>query len=111
MYAHVVRLRYTMWRAFRRVFDGKMAALMRIACVLTVFAAAVIAMLHASRSIEAQSLASPTYTAEQAAAGKETYTQSCASCHGPNLDDGEFGPPLKGVEFRQRWGGRSAETL
>ena len=28
-----------------------------------------------------------------------------------NLDDGEFAPPLKGVEYRQRWGGRSAEPL
>ncbi len=84
---------------------------MRIPFVLAICGAAAVAALQLSRSVDAQALASPTYTAAQAAAGKESYTQSCASCHGVNLDDGEFGPPLKGVEFRQRWGGRSAETL
>jgi alcohol dehydrogenase (cytochrome c) len=67
--------------------------------------------LHLSQGVDAQALASPTYTAAQAAAGKELYTQNCASCHGANLDDGEFAPPLRGVEFRQRWGGRPAEAL
>ena len=52
-----------------------------------------------------QALASVSFTAEQANAGQAAYKQHCASCHGANLDDGEFGPPLKGVEFRSRWGG------
>jgi alcohol dehydrogenase (cytochrome c) len=56
-------------------------------------------------------LASPSFTTAQAAAGKQTYDRSCASCHGPNLDDGEFGPPLKGVDFRLRWGGKPLDTL
>jgi alcohol dehydrogenase (cytochrome c) len=56
--------------------------------------------------------ASVSFTAEQAAAGEAAYKQSCASCHGQNLDDGEFAPPLKGVEFRGRWGGtQPAEPL
>ena len=58
-----------------------------------------------------QSLTSPTYTAVQSAQGKAAFTQSCASCHGSNLDGGEAGGPLKGVEFLQRWGGKSAESL
>jgi PQQ-dependent dehydrogenase (methanol/ethanol family) len=56
--------------------------------------------------------ASVSFTAGQAAAGEAAYKQSCASCHGQNLDDGEFAPPLKGVEFRGRWGGtQPAEPL
>ena len=56
--------------------------------------------------------ASVSFTAEQAAAGGAAYKQHCGSCHGANLDDGEFAPPLKGVEFRGRWGGtQSAEPL
>ncbi|HEV8397488.1 MAG TPA: PQQ-binding-like beta-propeller repeat protein [Vicinamibacterales bacterium] len=55
--------------------------------------------------------ASPTYTAEQAAAGRAAYQQSCASCHGQNLDDGQFAGPLKGDAFRQQWGGRGVDAL
>jgi PQQ-dependent dehydrogenase (methanol/ethanol family) len=36
-----------------------------------------------------------TYTASQASAGATVYTQSCAQCHGANLQ-GQSGPPLKG---------------
>jgi alcohol dehydrogenase (cytochrome c) len=59
----------------------------------------------------AQSLALPTYTAAQAGQGKQTYSQTCAACHGANLDDGEFAPPLKGADFRLRWGGKPVDTL
>jgi alcohol dehydrogenase (cytochrome c) len=60
---------------------------------------------------DAQPLTNPTYTRDQAAKGKAAYAETCASCHGPNLDDGEFAPPLKGVGFRQRWGQQSVETI
>jgi len=53
----------------------------------------------------------PTYTTGQAALGQAAYRSSCASCHGDNLDDGAFGPPLKGVPFIQKYGGRSVEAL
>jgi mono/diheme cytochrome c family protein len=43
-----------------------------------------------------------TTIAEQAAAGRTSYMQNCASCHGANLDDGTFGPSLRGPEFRAR---------
>jgi len=55
----------------------------------------------------AQSKSVPTrasFTAAQAARGKESYTSSCLDCHGANLDDGEFGgAPLKGSAFRSKW--------
>src|SRR5262245_40332085 len=53
----------------------------------------------------------PTYTTVQAALGQAAYRASCASCHGENLDDGAFGPPLKGVTFIQKYGGRSVAPL
>lgn len=51
------------------------------------------------------------YTASQAAEGKTAFTQACASCHGANLDDGEFAPPLKGAAFTGKWGGKSADQV
>jgi alcohol dehydrogenase (cytochrome c) len=53
----------------------------------------------------------PTYTAAQASLGEAAYAASCAQCHGANLSDGAFGPPLKGVPFIQKFGGRSVESL
>jgi PQQ-dependent dehydrogenase (methanol/ethanol family) len=50
----------------------------------------------------------PEYTAAQAAAGKTAYTQACQSCHGASLDDGEFGPVLRGPSFLQKFGGKPA---
>ncbi|MBM3820419.1 MAG: cytochrome c, partial [Acidimicrobiia bacterium] len=84
---------------------------MRSSIFLSLCGGVALFALHLSQGVGAQALASPTYTAAQAAAGKDVYTQHCASCHGANLDDGEFAPPLRGVEFRQRWGGRPAEAL
>ena len=61
--------------------------------------------------ISAQSFTSPTYTTTQATRGKDAYAQNCATCHGANLDDGEFGPPLKGPDFRGRWGGKAMDAV
>ena len=52
-----------------------------------------------------------TYTTEQAESGFAAYNQYCASCHGNNMDDGPFAPPLKGVAFREKWLPRSLEAL
>jgi alcohol dehydrogenase (cytochrome c) len=64
-----------------------------------------------SGSLVAQSVATPSFTDAQAAQGKAAYDRNCLSCHGANLDDGEFGPPLKGVEFRIRWGAKPIDGL
>ena len=53
----------------------------------------------------------PTYTPAQAALGKTGYDASCASCHGGNLDDGPFAPPLKGVAFITKYGGKPVDEL
>jgi mono/diheme cytochrome c family protein len=70
-----------------------------------------VAVFLLSKPLDAQGLAIPSYTDAQAVQGKAAFDRSCASCHGANLDDGEFGPPLKGVEFRLRWGAKPLDTL
>ena len=54
-------------------------------------------VLTAPLGLNAQSL--PEFTADQAAAGEAAYATQCAVCHGENLSDGEFGPPLSGSNF------------
>ncbi len=79
------------------------------ALAIVIGAAALAASL--SGSLNAQGQVSPSYLREQAADGKTVYTTNCASCHGANLDDGPFGPPLSGVQFQQAWGGKPASVL
>lgn len=67
--------------------------------------------LQFPRVLNAQSNNFAAGTAAQASAGRTEYSQSCASCHGPNIDDGEFAPPLKGAAFVQKYGGRPIGEL
>jgi len=64
--------------------------------------------LGSAGRIHAQAVA---FTAAQAAQGKAAYAQNCESCHGANLDDGQFGPPLRGEPFNRQWGGKPAEAV
>jgi alcohol dehydrogenase (cytochrome c) len=51
------------------------------------------------------------YTDAQATRGRSAYTDSCAMCHGAHLDDGQFGPPVKGAMFQGQWHNQSAAAL
>jgi mono/diheme cytochrome c family protein len=51
-----------------------------------------------------------TFTSAQASAGATVYSQSCALCHGGNLQ-GESGPALTGQIFRQAYGAGTAAQL
>jgi len=51
------------------------------------------------------------FTSAQAIAGKAVYEQSCASCHGPRLDDGASAPPLRGAAFLGKYAGKPAADL
>jgi alcohol dehydrogenase (cytochrome c) len=53
----------------------------------------------------------PLFTSAQASAGKASYDQNCATCHGANLDDGEFAPPLRGAGFLGKYAGKPAADL
>src|SRR5438034_6617246 len=95
-------------KSIRRLHP-RVLSIVPVACGLVLFGT-----LRSSERIHAQQSPQPlppSYTTEQAEKGQDAFTQHCASCHGPNLDDGAYGPPLKGADFRQRWGSRSAEPL
>ncbi|HEV2700422.1 MAG TPA: PQQ-binding-like beta-propeller repeat protein [Steroidobacteraceae bacterium] len=51
------------------------------------------------------------FTEQQARRGQTVYAESCALCHGPHLNDGQFGPPVKGAAFKARWHDQSADSL
>jgi alcohol dehydrogenase (cytochrome c) len=78
-------------------------------CVLAL--AVTIAVARVSHPSAQQAQSAPTYTAAQAAAGRQAYDSSCASCHGANLDDGPLAPPLRGVAFVQKYGGKTVDGL
>src|SRR5579862_4840159 len=52
-----------------------------------------------------------TLTEEQANRGKAVYDENCGSCHGANLDNGQFGPQLRGSAFKMHWASQSANAL
>jgi alcohol dehydrogenase (cytochrome c) len=43
--------------------------------------------------------------------GQASFMQNCASCHGRDLDNGEFAPAVKGRGFLMHWGGRPVSEL
>jgi alcohol dehydrogenase (cytochrome c) len=51
------------------------------------------------------------FTEQQARRGQAVYAESCALCHGPHLNDGQFGPPVKGSVFKTRWHDQAPEAL
>ena len=59
----------------------------------------------------AQDAAIAGFTAAQADHGGEIYRDNCSQCHGPNLNDGEFGPSLNGARFKRQWVGNGAGGL
>ncbi len=83
----------------------------RLACASAVGLALALAQRPPATSLDAQSFPTPSFTDAQAVQGQSVYVEHCASCHGEHLDDGAFAPPLKGADFRQRWGEGSPEPL
>ncbi len=70
--------------------------------------AAFILLLLLSPLAAAQSL---TFTQAQADAGKALYRDVCQVCHGSSLANGQFGTPLRGSFFRDKWKGKSLGEL
>src|SRR5580700_2782424 len=52
-----------------------------------------------------------TFTAAQAAQGKDAYAKNCAACHGANLGGSSFASSLRGGAFSLNWGGKTADQL
>lgn len=51
------------------------------------------------------------FTQEQADAGRSFYRDTCQTCHGSTLANGQFGTPLKGSFFREKWKGKSVGEI
>jgi len=75
----------------------------------SVYCTTVVGLALTASAAGAQTLTTPTYTAVQADRGKQVFMAQCTSCHGDNLDNGEFGPPLAGPSFKAHWGGHSLD--
>jgi alcohol dehydrogenase (cytochrome c) len=75
------------------------------------FPIAAAVMAAAAASATAQTAGPPTFTADQATQGTGLYKANCASCHGDNLNDGQFAPALKGATFSENWGGHKVDEL
>jgi mono/diheme cytochrome c family protein len=78
---------------------------------LAVAGSAVALSLIATPIIGATNVVSLSYTAPQAARGAAIYRANCSQCHGESLGNGEFGPPLKGGNFRAHWRGKPVLAL
>src|SRR5579862_6628833 len=52
-----------------------------------------------------------TFTAAQAAQGKDAYARNCASCHGASLGGTQIASSLRGAAFSLNWGGKTADQL
>jgi len=73
---------------------------------------ALVAAPHLGAPVAAQNVSiSPTFLASQATAGRQIFDERCVSCHGSSLDNGEFGPPLSGEEFLQKWGNHPLDEV
>lgn len=55
--------------------------------------------------------ATPSFTQEQADAGRKFYRDTCQVCHGSTLANGQFGTPLKGSLFHDKWKGKSVGEI
>ena len=79
--------------------------LVRLMTTLGVLAAAAIAVTGQAPQ------AGLSFTAEQAAAGREAYTRSCAVCHLASLQGSFEAPPLAGADFLTTWSDRTTADL
>jgi S-disulfanyl-L-cysteine oxidoreductase SoxD len=75
-------------------------------------AAVAVTAAIAQPAVETGPAGSLSFTSDQVANGHAEYIASCVDCHGPDLDDGDFGgPPLKGDAFRAKWFGHPVSSL
>lgn len=88
-----------------------------VRCAAIVCAAAAIAVPGMSPPLLAQNMQIgnsrniAVFTAAQAAAGKDAYAKTCASCHGTSLGGSEFAGALRGSLFSLNWGGQNTFAL
>lgn len=84
---------------------------MRRLVVITALAAAALVAGQIQAQDGPKSVWDGVYTEAQAERGKAAYTDSCASCHGPDLAGGGEAKPLAGPEFLSNWNGLPVAEL
>ena len=96
---------------FRAMARCRLIGLWTLAAMLTTFAGlgGMCSQAQEQRFFEKGS--TPSFTANQVDRGKAAYANRCVSCHGANLDGGEFGPALKGATFKKQWSDQSPAAL
>jgi mono/diheme cytochrome c family protein len=73
--------------------------------------AAIVAVCASGFQARATGAGTPYFVQAQADRGGDIYVERCAACHGPHLNDGQWGRQLKGAAFRRDWGGKSLADL
>ncbi len=61
--------------------------------------------------VVAQREVAPSFTSDQATAGRAAYREHCSGCHLADLGGQNEAPPLAGVNFMNAWGSRSTREL
>lgn len=51
------------------------------------------------------------FSQAQVDSGKALYKETCQLCHGSNMINGQFGTPLRGSFFQDKWKGKSVGEL
>ncbi len=62
-------------------------------------------------TVNAQAQNAITISTMQIESGKTHYKEVCQICHGSTLVNGQFGTPLRGSFFRDKWKGKSVGEL
>jgi mono/diheme cytochrome c family protein len=80
--------------------------------VSTIYMIALAGALHAGPVQDGPKTTSDgVYTDAQAKRGESVYSQSCASCHGPDLAGLDMAPSLTGAEFDTSWNDQPLDDL
>jgi len=62
-------------------------------------------------ALQGKTTADGVYSDAQAKRGEAAYTQSCSSCHGPDLSGLDSAPSLSGSEFLTSWTDQTVDDL
>jgi len=68
-------------------------------------------MLPGIALAEGKKASNVTITAAQVERGQAVYGEFCEKCHGDQLNNGQFGPPIKGDFFRDMWADKTVGDL
>jgi mono/diheme cytochrome c family protein len=79
--------------------------------VISVSAALAIAGGSRAQDVPERSVIAGVYSREQAAAGKQLYSDICSSCHLDNLAGDTMSPPMIGEEFISKWENKPLRAL